>query len=91
MFDNALKTYETKTGKNLTSDPLLRRFGSCDSLDAVLVVLQEFHRSGNQTNWLTKWLNPVVKVLCTFSPTIGGAVSLVSRSQVTRPLSAPLH
>ena len=54
IFNNALTAYETKTGKILTSDPLLCSFGSCDSLDAVLVVLQEFHQSGNQANWLTK-------------------------------------
>jgi len=86
IFDNALAAYKTKTGKDLASDPLLRRLESCDSPDSVLVVLREqipeFGQTGSGNHWLTNWLGPTVNVLYTFSSTIGGAVSLVSLSRV---------
>lgn len=86
IFDNALAAYKTKTGKDLASDPFLRRLESCDSPDSVLVVLREqipeFGQLGNSNRWLTNWLNPTVNVLYTFSSTIGDTVSLVSLSKV---------
>jgi fungal STAND N-terminal Goodbye domain len=82
IFDNALKAYEKKTGKNLTSDPLLRRLESCNSPDSVLALLKDqipgFDQSRNCDEKLTKWVNPVVNVLCNFASTISGTVSLVS-------------
>jgi hypothetical protein len=83
IFDNALAAYEKKTGKNLPSDPVFRRFESCNSPKDVLSVLQEqipgFDQSagGSQGNRFSNWLDPTVNVLYTFSATIGGAVSLV--------------
>jgi len=83
IFDNALEAYEKKTGNNLASDPLLRRLESCNSPDAVLDVLREqipaFDRSGSR---FTRWVNPTINVLYTFSSTIGGAMSLVSMVKV---------
>jgi hypothetical protein len=82
IFDNALAAYEKKTGKDIISDPLLRRLESCDSPDAVLAVLREqvtgFDQIGGNNDKFTKWLNPTVNLLYTFSSTIGGAVNLVS-------------
>jgi len=79
IFDNALEAYKKKTGKDLISDPLLRRLESSDSSDAVLDVLREqipgFDQSGSR---LTTWVKPTINVLYTFSSTICGAVSLVS-------------
>jgi len=79
MFDNALEAYKKKTGNDLPSDPLLRRLESCSSPDTVLNVLREqiprFDQSGSR---LTKWVEPTINVLYTFSSTIGGTVSLVS-------------
>jgi hypothetical protein len=79
IFDNALETYKKKTGKDLPSDPLLRRLEYYNSPDAVLDVLREqipaFDQPGSR---LTRWVKPTINVLCTFSPSIGDAVSLVS-------------
>jgi hypothetical protein len=84
-FENALKTYKKKTGKQLTSDPLLRRLESCNSPDTVLGAIREqipgFDRSGTHDDRLMNWLNPTVNVLLDFSETIGGTVSLVSCSR----------
>lgn len=82
IFDDALKSYETKTGKDLKSDPLLRSLENCHSPDAVLTLLRlkipGVVRSGSSDDRLTNWVNPVVNVLYNFSQMIGGAVALVS-------------
>jgi hypothetical protein len=83
IFDGALKAYQKKTGKDLASDPLLRKLESCHSPDTVIDVLREqvpwFDQSGSR---LTTWVKPTINVLYTFSSTIGGAVSLVSTLEV---------
>jgi hypothetical protein len=82
IFDNALKAYKKKTGKDLASDPLLHSLETCNSPDSVLSLLRlqipGFDQSGSGDEKLTKWVNPVVNVLCNFATNIGGAVSLVS-------------
>jgi hypothetical protein len=82
IFDSALEAYKKKTGKDLTSDPLLRRLETCHSPDDILVILRE-HISGfdhphNSSDGLTKCLNPTVNVLYTFSSIIGASPGLVS-------------
>ena len=85
IFDSALEAYKKRTGKDLTSDPLLRRLETCRSPDDILVILRE-HISGsdrphNSSDGLTKCLNSTVNVLYTFS-TIIGASGLVSLDNV---------
>ena len=82
IFDNALEAYKQKTGKDLTSDPLLHRLETCRSPDEILVILRE-HVSGldhphNSNNRLTNCLNSTVNVLYTFSTIIGASPGLVS-------------
>ena len=80
IFDNAIEAYKKKTKKDLRSHPLLEILQNCDSPDAVLKVLYGqitgFNQSRGPNDKLTKWLNPTVNVLCTFSGVIGGGVSL---------------
>ena len=82
IFDSALEAYKKKTGKDLTSDPLLCRLETCQSPDDILVILQEhisgFDHSANNNDGLTKCLNPTVNVLYTFSTIIGASPGLVS-------------
>ena len=82
IFDNALKAYKKKTGKDLAKDPLLRRLESCNSPDSVLALLKGqipgFDQPASSDEKLTKWVTPVVNVLYNFASTISGAVSLVS-------------
>ena len=82
IFDNALKAYKKKTGRDLASDPLLHRLETCNSSDSVLTLLRQqipgFDGSGSNDERLTKWVNPVVNVLCNFATTISGVVTLVS-------------
>jgi hypothetical protein len=85
IFDNALKAYKNKTGKDLTSDPLFPRLETCSSPDSVLDALREqvpnFDQPGTRNDRLMNWLNPTVNVLYAFSTTIGGAASSVSCSR----------
>ena len=82
IFDNALKAYKNKTGKDLASDPLTRKLESCNSPDTVRSLLRAqipgFKQSGSSHDGSMKWLDPTVNVLYAFSSTIGGAVGLVS-------------
>jgi len=82
IFDNAIEAYKKKTKKDLRSHPLLDKLQTCDSPDAVLRVLYDqipgFDQSHGTDDKLTKWLNPTVNVLCTFSGVIGGGIGLAS-------------
>jgi hypothetical protein len=93
IFDNALNSYKTKTGKDLKSDPLLRSLESCNSPDAVLILLRQqipgVGQLGSSDERLINWVNPVVNVLYNFAETIGGAVSLVSLDKFILPRPAP--
>jgi len=86
IFDNAIQAYRKKTKKDLRSHPLLGKLQNCDSPDAVLKVLHEqipgFDQSRGTDDKLTKWLNPTVNVLCTFSGVIGGGVGLASPKEL---------
>jgi hypothetical protein len=88
IFNAALETYKRKTKKDLASHPLLPSLQSCESSDAVLTVLREqipaFSQSQNIDDRLTKWVSPTVKVLYSFSATVGGSVGLVNTSMFPR-------
>jgi hypothetical protein len=92
IFDSALISYKKKTGKDLTSDPLLRSLETCHSPDAILTTLRaQVFRPGQPQisgDKLLTWLNPTINVLNAFSVTIGGSVGTVSL-KMTRPGSAP--
>jgi hypothetical protein len=82
IFVSALDGYQKKTGKDLTSDPLLCRFETCDSPDAILTILRaQILRPGqpqSRGDKLLTWLNPTINVLNAFSESISGVAGLVS-------------
>ena len=82
VFDAALETYKRRTKKDLATHSLLPTLQSCDSPEAVLVVLREqipaFSPTQNDDDGLTKWVSPTVNVLYTISANLGGGVGLVS-------------
>ena len=86
IFDSAIEAYKKKTRKDLRSHPLLDKLQTCHSPDAVLGVLYQqipgFDQSCGTDDKLTKWLNPTVNVLCTFSGVIGGGVGLASPKEL---------
>jgi hypothetical protein len=82
IFDSALKVYEEKTGKDLTSDPLHNRLETCNSPEGILVILRQqipgVQESQSSDDGLTRWLKPTINVIQSLSTTIGGAVGSVS-------------
>ena len=82
IFDNAIEAYKKKTKKDLRSHPLLDKLQDCDSPDAVLKLLYEqipgLDQSRGTDDNLTRWLDPTVNVLCTFSGVVGGGIGLAS-------------
>jgi len=86
IFDDAIEAYKKKTKKDLRSHPLLDKLQDCHSPDSVLRVLYQqipgFDQSRGTDDKLTKWLNPTVNVLYTFSGVIGGGISLVSPTEL---------
>ena len=81
IFDAALKSYKRKTKKDLTSHPLLHSLQSCNSPEAILIVLREqipaFNQPQSSDDRLTKWVFPTVNVLYAFSAVVGQGVGLV--------------
>jgi hypothetical protein len=82
IFNNALKAYEKRTRKDPLAHPLASELEHCNSPAAILAVLhkqaQGLDRSPSSGDRWTKWLDPTVNVLHTFSDTLGEGVSLVS-------------
>jgi len=81
VFNAALRTYNKKTGKDITSHPLATELQSCDSPDAILALLRRHiptpdpSQSGDET--FAKCLVPTINVLYTLSDTLGEGVGLV--------------
>ena len=82
ILDSALNAYEERTKNDLISHPLASQLEKCSSLAEVLTILhQQLHglkQSIYRDERWTKWFDPTVKVICTFSDTLGGGVGLVS-------------
>jgi hypothetical protein len=81
MFDNALDKYKKRTKKNLLTHPLASRLQTCNSPGAIIAVLQEQvqgldQAQSNDERW-SKWLDPTVNVLQTFSSILEAGASLV--------------
>jgi hypothetical protein len=92
IFDNALKTYKKCTKTDLLKHPLADRLQACDSPSSVLAVLKEQVQELNESQRSsTKWLEPTVNVLHTFSETLGQGVGSVCFRTWTCPRSAPSY
>ena len=81
IFHNALKSYERRTKQDLLAHPLAAQLQACDSPGAILAILHqqihEFDHSRRSKDRFTKWLDPTVNVLYTFSAALGEGVGLV--------------
>jgi hypothetical protein len=87
IFNASLQAYDRKTKNRLLDHPLATQLQSCDSLNAILSVLQDlvqkFDQRRTSDDRLKNWLNPTVNVLYTFSATLGEGVGLVSLSSLS--------
>ena len=83
IFEAALESYKRKTKKDLASHPLLRSIQRCDSPDDILSVLRDqinINQSQNSDDEVLNWVIPTVKILSTFSDTLGQVVGPVNIS-----------
>ena len=75
LFNNALDTYKERTKKDLLAHPLAAQLQACDSPTAILAVLQQqlhgLDQSRSTDERWSKWLDPTINVLLTFSQTVG--------------------
>jgi hypothetical protein len=82
IFDAALADYAKQTGIDLATHPFAQTLQTCNSVDAILALLQEKasqfqeYRDGNRK--LINSLKPVVGVLHTVASILGEAAILVS-------------
>ena len=94
IFDNALKTYQKRTKKDLLAHPLADRLESCDSASDVLTVLREQVQELNESQHsFTKWLDPTVNVLHAFSETLGEGIGSVCirKNELVRDLLSHIY
>ena len=88
ILDAALSDYKAKTGNDLTNNSLAKELQNCESVEAVLDIIQreaktfEKFRSGDKR--LMKWIGPSVDVLYTISPILGASVGIVRTIRVIR-------
>jgi len=82
IFNTALEKYENKTKNRLLTHPLAAQLQSCDTLAAILSLLQglvqQFDKRRGSDEKLTSWLNPTVNVLFAFSGVLGEGVGMVN-------------
>jgi hypothetical protein len=95
IINNALKVYEKRTKQDLLAHPLASQLQTCNSPANILAILQQHVQGPDQSRsgddrW-TKWLDPTINVLYTFSATLGEGVGLVSLKIRTYLRSALTH
>jgi len=88
IFNSALKAYKKRTKNDLLTHPLADRLKASDSASSILTVLREQVQELNEARRnSTKWLDPIVNVLNTFSETLGEGVGSVCFRTRTCPRS----
>jgi hypothetical protein len=78
IFNNALEAYRRRTRKDPLVHPLFAQLQDCNSPSDVLALInQQLQGLERDDERLTRWVDPTVRVLYTFSETLGEGVSLV--------------
>ena len=71
IINNALKVYNKRTKNDLLLHPLAGQIQTCDSPADILAVLQQQVQGLDREDRWTKWLDPTINILLTFSQTVG--------------------
>ncbi|KAH9177262.1 hypothetical protein EDB89DRAFT_1902501 [Lactarius sanguifluus] len=81
IISAALNEFKEKTEKTLLDDALAKELQSCDSVEAVMVIIQgqakAFDKFRNGGSKLMKWVHSSVHVLYTISAALGDGVGVV--------------
>ena len=95
VINDALKTYKKRAKNDLREHPLAAQLQTCDSPGAILAVLQQqvqgLDQSRSSDERWTKWLDPTVQILYTFSNILGAGAGLVSLRKCFCQRSALLY
>ncbi|KAH9039660.1 hypothetical protein EDB85DRAFT_1887426 [Lactarius pseudohatsudake] len=87
IINAALSEFKKKTGKDLLDDWLAKELQTCDSVDAVMDIIQgqakAFDRFMNGGSKLMKWVRSSVHVLYTISAALGDGVGVAVPSAKT--------
>ena len=82
ILDDALTEYQKKTKKNLLDYWLATELKNCESIDAILGILQDQAKTIERTSAgdqsLMKYIGSSVNLLSSISDTLGEGISLVS-------------
>ena len=82
ILDDALTKYQKKTKKNLLDYWLATELKNCESIDAILGILQDQAKTIERTSAgdqsLMKYIGSSVNLLSSISDTLGEGISLVS-------------
>jgi len=88
ISNNALKTCESRTKKDLLAHPLAAQLQASDSPSTILSILdrqvQELDQSRSSGDRWTRWLGPTVSVLYAFSATLGGRWTVCIKTRADR-------
>ena len=91
IINDALKVYSKRTKNDLLLHPLAIELQNCESSTDILTILQQqvqgLDQSPSDDDRWTKWLDPTISVLLTFSQT-AGTVGLVCPTIFAYPRSA---
>ncbi|KAH9027502.1 hypothetical protein EDB83DRAFT_2319659 [Lactarius deliciosus] len=81
IISTALSEFKKKTGKNLLDDLLAKELENCDSVEAVMGIIQgqaeAFDKFRDGDSRLIKWIRSSVHVLYTISAALGDGVGAV--------------
>ena len=88
ILEAALNEYKKNTGNDLQSHPLSAELQSCDSVDAILNILQRqvntVEKLRDRNRGIMKWVISSVNILCKISATLGDWSGLVRPQTRTR-------
>ena len=88
IFGAALKSYNKKTKRDISSHPLATQIRSCDTPGSVIAVLraqvQPLDRSQSADEKWTKWLVPTIHVLYAYSTTLSNGEGPVNCEMLSR-------
>ena len=81
ILSTALNEFKNKTGDDLLNNWLAKELESCDSVEAVLDIIQHqaeaFDKFRGGDKRLMKWIGSSVEVLYKISATLGAGVGMV--------------
>ena len=67
LFDDALRAYENETGVTLANHPLAMKLQGCESVEAIMVLLQDQAKVFKKSEKITKSIQTIVSILSPLS------------------------